>query len=571
MRNNSFLKQILLLVSIVLFVSCDKEYNVIGDGLIGQNHFMLKDSTFSVVAYNQKIGPLQSNNLPVNALGIYNNPAFGKTTASFVTQVSLASVNPIIGNNPKISNVILSVPYFFDPLKTVLNSDGSSTYVLDSIYGVTKAKIKLSVYESGYFMNTNQADGFTPQLYYTNQNSVFNSYSLGNRLNDSTSVAQNDAFFFDPAEISVKTKDAKTSVTTTTRTPPAMHLNLNTAYFMSKILNAGATATSTGSGNLLSNDAFSNYFKGLYFKVEQSGSDPGSMAMMNFTKGTITINYTEDLVTTVGTVATTSRVAKSIVLNMTGNTVSLLDQSNTNTDYSNATSPSAVNTTLGDEKLYLKGGEGSMAILDLFGPDLYGADGKTGSPNGVADQLDIIRKKGWLINEANLIFNIDAASMTNSYEPQRIYLFDLNNRRPVLDYFVDGTSGTTAKKAKTIFDGNINLDPTSKRGSTYKIRITNQIRNLVKYTDSTNVKMGVVVTENIALASSNKWQTPKTATTIIPEIPNYNVLMPKWPDFNIETPKASVMNPLGTILYGSKSTVSDNKRLKLQIFYTKPN
>ena len=105
----------------------------------------------------------------------------------------------------------------------------------------------------------------------------------------------------------------------------------------------------------------------------------------------------------------------------------------------------------------------------------------------------------------------------------------------------------------------------------YKIRITNQIRNLVKYTDSTNVKMGVVVTENIALASSNKWQTPKTATTIIPEIPNYNVLMPKWPDFNIETPKASVMNPLGTILYGSKSTVSYNKRLKLQIFYTKPN
>jgi hypothetical protein len=31
------------------------------------------------------------------------------------------------------------------------------------------------------------------------------------------------------------------------------------------------------------------------------------------------------------------------------------------------------------------------------------------------------------------------------------------------------------------------------------------------------------------------------------------------------------MNPLGTVVYGGKSTVADEKRLKLEIFYTKPN
>jgi uncharacterized protein YbcV (DUF1398 family) len=31
------------------------------------------------------------------------------------------------------------------------------------------------------------------------------------------------------------------------------------------------------------------------------------------------------------------------------------------------------------------------------------------------------------------------------------------------------------------------------------------------------------------------------------------------------------MNPLGIILYGSKSTVPEDKRLKLEIYYTKPN
>jgi hypothetical protein len=57
---------------------CDKDYNSIGDGLIGDNHFDFVKYTSSVVAYNQKIGPIESN-LPVNALGIFDNPAFATT------------------------------------------------------------------------------------------------------------------------------------------------------------------------------------------------------------------------------------------------------------------------------------------------------------------------------------------------------------------------------------------------------------------------------------------------------------------------------------------------------------
>jgi hypothetical protein len=33
------------------------------------------------------------NNLPVNALGIFDNPAFGTTTANFATQLVLESAN----------------------------------------------------------------------------------------------------------------------------------------------------------------------------------------------------------------------------------------------------------------------------------------------------------------------------------------------------------------------------------------------------------------------------------------------------------------------------------------------
>ena len=539
MYNNSFFKQVLLVASILLFVSCDKEYNSIGEGLIGQNHFVLKDTTLAVVAYNQKITPIESQNLPVNALGIYDDPAFGKTTVNFATQLSLSTLNPTIGVNAKITNVILSVPYFTDATQKVLKTDGSSTYVLDSIYGADKAKIKLSVYESGYFMRDLDPIGgsLTAQKHYTDENLGFDNYKTGSRLNDSTDVSQNDAFFFDPAEHVVTKTDATTKVETTTRTAPGMQLNLNTSFFKSKIIDGVA------SGKLISNDIFKNYFRGLYFKVEDSGSDSGSLAMINFSKGTVTVNYTEELSTTVAGVPTISRVAKSIVLNMTGNTVSLPVQSNTVSAYSDAIS--SANPTLGDEKLYLKGGEGSMAVIDLFGPDL--------DHNGVADELESIRNKKWLINEANLIFNIDAGTMAKSYEPQRIYLYDLTNNRPIMDFYTDGTTNSSnPKNAKYVFSGILKKEAVTKgRGLSYKVRITDQIRGLIKNSDSTNVKLGIVVSEDIAIASSSKLKTANGTFS--------------------QAPKASVMNPLGTILYGSKSSVPEDKRLKLEIFYTKPN
>ncbi len=560
MHINSFFKSLLFLASILLFVSCDKEYNSVGDTLIGDNHFDLSKYTSNVLAYNEKITPIESDNLPINALGIYDNHAFGKTIASFVTQLSLSTSDPVFGPNPVIDSVYVDVPYFshLDPKNPTDATSGNSTYILDSIYGEPKAKIKLSVYESGRYMGNQNG---LAQTFYTNQNSEFDSYKIGSRLNDDSKPEQNDAFFFQHRENRFVAAPVGTAAAVTTRTAPSMRLLLNKDFFKNKILNAPAGS--------LSNDVFTTYFKGLYFKVEQSGSDKGALANINFAKGTITIKYKEDTSLTDAT-----RLDKMVVLNMSGTTASFLEQSNTNTNYSNATS--TPNRVGGDDRLYLKGGEGSLAVLNLFGPDLYGADGITGTPNGVADQLDIIRKNKWLINEANLVFNIDAPNMAGSYEPNRIYLFDLNNRRPIVDYYVDQTSARDPKMSRLVFDGNINRDPNSttipKRGLTYKIRITNHIRNLVKYADSTNVKLGIAVTESIDIANSNIWRTP--ATPPIPQIPYYTLAAPKVLKYrNIEAPKASVMNPLGTILYGTGATstnLPEDKKLKLEIFYTKP-
>ena len=524
----------LVLATIILLYSCDKDYNAIGGDLIGDNHFDFSTYTSNVLAYNQKVGPVQSNDLAVNGLGIYTNPAFGTTTSNFATQVTLSSLSPEIGSNPQIESVVLTVPYFTDATKIVTNADGSHVYELDSIYGASPAEIKLSVYESGYFMrDLDPAGGFqAAQRYYTNQNVNFDNAKVGNRLNDGANLAQNDGFFFSATEYTEKTIDEKTKVETITRTVPGMRLNLNKSFFDAKIIHAP-------SGKLASADVFKDYFRGLYFKVEKSGSSAGNLALLNFKLGKITIKYKEDLSTTAGTVVTVTRVDKSIVLNMAGNSVSLLEQSNTNALYTNATTNR--NTVDGDENLFLKGGEGSMAILNLF---------------SAPGELTTLRSNGWLINEANLVFHIDTDKMKDVagvkvFEPNRIYLYDLTNNRPVVDYFNDATTSSNIKNGKLIYGGIINKETATKRGSTYKIRITNQIRNLLKNADSTNVKLGLVVTEDINLVTSNYLKTPNSFTS--------------------QVPKASVMNPLGTILWGGKSSVPADKRLKLEIFYTKPN
>ncbi|MFV5694057.1 DUF4270 domain-containing protein [Flavobacterium sp. LB3P122] len=532
MYNNSFFKKMLVLASIILLYSCDKDYNVIGGDLIGDNHFDLSKYTSSVVAYNQKIGPIQSNDLPVNPLGIYNNPNFGETTANFNTQLILSSILTAVSTRPHVVSVVLTIPYYYNTSKTVTNTDGSHVYTLDSIYGADKAPMKLSVHESGYYMrDTDPVGGFQQtQKYFTNQNADFDNVKVGSRLNTDSNLAQNDNFFFDSAEHVVTSTDSITKVVTTARTPPGMQLNLNKSYFKTRIIDAVAA------GKLATNDVFKEYFRGLYFKMEKSGSSAGNLAMLNFKAGKITINYNEDLSTTVSGVTTVTRVKKSIVLNMTGNSVSLLNNNFGSSGLAYNALPNTGSTSAGDEKLYLKGGEGSLAVLNLF---------------STAGELENIKSKGWLVNEANLVFHIDASAMANSYEPKRVYLYDLTNNRPVVDYYNDATTSINAKQSKLVFDGNINTDVTSKRGLTYKIRITNQIRNLIRNADSTNVKLGIVVTEDITTIASYKMKTPNA--------------------FISQAPKASVMNPLGTILYGGKATVPEDKRLKLEIFYTKPN
>jgi hypothetical protein len=543
MKFNFLFKTFIIGWSILFFASCDKDFNELGSEIVGNDNYSLNKEAIDVVAYNQNIGAYRTSDLPVNSLGSYTNPVFGKTTASFVTQLQLVTSSPKFyrpSTSIIIDSVYLYVPYY-STFKSTDSNTGDSTYELskDSIFG--DKEIDLKVYESNYYLRDNDpATGFQePQHYYNNQENDFfpnpgalTLLNIDNRnIQDSTATldnSQNSKFKFSDKQIKLYKNIGTTNVAVKERLAPGMLLSLRKDFFRTKIFNAPT-------GVLYNNNAFENYFRGLYFKVDNATSslNQGSLAKLNFANGYIMIAYRDNT-----SDDNTTLVRRTLQIKLGGHTVNLIKNDWTNP----ITSP---NTTVGDNKLHLNGMGGSMAVIDLF-PGTAGAA-----------KLQDIKDKNWLVNEANLTFTIDKDALINSNgsapEPNRIYLYDLNNKRPLIDYYVDLTSSNSSKYNKYVHGGIIKKD-VSLRGTTYKIKITNHVRNLI-LRDSTNVKLGLVVTEAITNPLNVNLFSPFTNDGVTTKF----------------VPAMSVVNPLGTILFGSNPSVPSSQRLKLEIFYTKPD
>lgn len=580
-----FLKITLLLATFFAFTSCDKDFNSLGSDLVDDTHFDLeKYDGATVVAYSKATGPVQSNNLSVNSLGIYKNPVFGTTTSHFVTQIELGTTNPNVGTNitidPVKDSVYLYIPYFSHLDKDATEAD---TYVLDSIYGDRESTFNLKIYRNGYTLrdfspnpDPNDITSYK-QKYYNNDKSLVEGNIASAQINNSTNVSENTSFKFNKSVIIKYKTDANGNFINNSgdivtdiedrvvedKFEPGMWINLDKEFFRTQVLQAP-------SGSLLNNSVFADYFKGLYFQVEENAGQNGVMAMLDFSKGKIYIEYHSDITTTTSAGSTTTNDERELILNLKGNTINFFDYEN-NTAYQNyQTNLNNSDEVNGDSRLYLKGGEGSVVYIDLFGTldvQKFNDEGVliSGS-NGVPDELDELRVEGKLVNEANLVFYIDN-SVTGMdspdgrpEEPKRIYLFDATNQAPILDYLVDSSTRFNTKENKYNFDGIIQLDETDK-GTKYKIRITNYINRIINDDDdelNKNLTLGLSVTENIAVSSNASLKSPITVGS--------NQIK--------HIPFASVMNPLGTVLFGTNiapGDINEAKKLKLEIYFTKPN
>ncbi|MGM5469305.1 DUF4270 domain-containing protein [Flavobacteriaceae bacterium LMO-SS05] len=509
------------------FIACDKDFASLDSDIINNDnatHFNTSSLKFNVTTYNKKLDPIQTNNLPINYLGVYNDPVYGTTTASVVTQITPSAFNPVFGEHVALDSVVLTIPYFSKVVE--LKESGETIYKLDSVFGSTP--IKLSIFESNYFLRD-----FNPALPINSPQSYFSDGSTGI---DQISPAQLEGALikevndFLPIEKEIQFLDSVGKIET--RMAPALRLNLDTDFWLNKIINK------QGAPELSNSNNFKDYFRGLYFKAEATGLE-GNAMLLNFTNtnANITMYYTKDPTTVGG-----ARISGTYVFSFNGNRVNFISE------------PSLIkpdgDEVNGDEKLYLKGGQGSIAIVDLFNGVIQDPDSGLDVP-----QLEYYKsKKGkWLINEANLVFYVDQTAVEGLKEPGRIYLYDLENKRPLLDYFSDISSNTDPSNSRIIHLGKlqrVDNEPNGK-GIRYKIKITDHLKNIL-LNDSTNVKLGLAVSTNVNIESNAR---------------QFNVLTDNA--LANKVPLSSIITPRGTVLYGNKTT-NEEKKVSLEVFYTEP-
>ena len=82
----------LIIFSLSLITSCNKDYYSVGMEILDQQFQDLKSETFPVFTYQESLDKVQTNNLFNAHLGVFNDNIFGQTKSSFISQLNVFSL-----------------------------------------------------------------------------------------------------------------------------------------------------------------------------------------------------------------------------------------------------------------------------------------------------------------------------------------------------------------------------------------------------------------------------------------------------------------------------------------------
>ncbi len=323
--------------------------------------------------------------------------------------------------------------------------------------------------------------------------------------------------------------------TITSRLDPGIYVKLNDVanmFFQENILDK------EGSSELLSSSNFKEFFRGVYLSATPTADD--IMMILDITGAKFDVFYTyEDIVD--DAVADAQKTLEVRLVTQSNNLIS----GNAINTFINEGYPAEITNSLdvteNAERIYLKGGAGSYAEIQLF-------DEVEGEAETIINQ---IKANNWIINEANLVFNIDTDVVpAETIEPPRLYLYNAENNQPVYNADTETNEADTALGIYLNYDGIIEKSADGS-GLKYTVKITEHINNII-FRDSSNVRLGLAVTADIRIIGAN------------------NTMLPNGVEKDL--PAASILTPLGTVIHGSNvSEANESKKLQLEIFYTETN
>ena len=549
--NSVLFKSICVLALIFMNQSCENEFSEIGTDIVGTPGFEIKKKTYPVTTYNKKITPFQSNGLAENLLGYYYDPVFGATTVNFVGQLTPASLTPNFGENTVLDSVVLTIPY-----NSTVSTGDDTSYKLDSLYGGTKSdSIKLSIFRNNYYLRAFDPSGDldATQNYYSN-GSLAQGETIGASELEGQLLYYSDNYYPKANPIGLKEVNEETGELEVTSTiPPSLRIPLYGSSSENTSVPdrfwEGLIFAKEEDEVLSKTSSFYEYFRGLYFKVEPTVTENKNLAQLNFSSASsnVTLYYTYDQTTTVDGEENTTKVQGEYEMTFSGNRVNVF-KNEFNTSILQTIEDTSTDAE-GDDYLYLKGGEGSMAIIELFSDDENGTT-KAEQLNEFrdVDEEGVITTKR-LINEAYLELFVET-TLSNLDKPRRVYVYDIANNLPVADFFLDQTTEAASSDSKFT-----HLVPLTKETGAdgveeqkYKIRLTEHLNNIVMR-DSTNFKLGLVVTSNAGAANTREFLSPTDVEGV---------------------PIGTVLTPKSIVLHGNNSPDAA-KSVKFNIYYTEPN
>lgn len=431
----------------------------------------------------------------------------------------------------------------------IIANNFARSFQLDSIYGAIDKPFRLKVEQNTFFLrdldpNTNFQEA---QAYFSSQE--FSPNFVSEVLYDSEVSGD---LIIDSKEILIAQEDNETTTDideslTFQKRNPGIRVPLDKDFFQEYILDM------EGSIELFSQSNFSTFLRGIHLSLDSTDSE-GLMLLFDLRRANIEIIYTHDSYNTNATADDTSDdsievLEKSYLINfitaipnsqgINGNAVNTL----LNEDYSTAVLES-LDTDETASRIYLQGGPGILAEIDLFEP-----------LNG-RDAINQIKAENWIVNEANLTFYVDREQLDLAggiIEPPRLYLYNAETNEQLYNPFTDPPASSADAfpllTAYPNYDGVI--EKSDGKGIKYTVNITEHINNLI-VRDVANDRLGITLTADIA------------------NILVSNAMMAENEEKSI--PVASTITPFGTVFFGSNIPVSDpnyDKRLKLEVFYTK--